>query len=71
MREGNVGEKWHETGNNSDGAKKSTPKKSEGIETILLRPTQKKVREMELVEEEKKKKKQNSNELTKKRIAEQ
>ena len=41
MREVNVGEEWHETDGNSDRAKKNTPKKHEGNETVF-RPMQKK-----------------------------
>jgi len=43
MRECNVGEEWHEIGGSSDGAKKNTPKKCEGNETVL-RPMQKKIK---------------------------
>ena len=73
MREGNVGEDWNGNNSNdngsgrdnSDRANKSTPKKSQCNEIVLLRPTQKKVRETKLEEEEtKKKKRQNLNEHT-------
>jgi len=65
VREGNIGEEWHGTGNNDDdsgrdsceGVKKSAPKKSEGNETVLLRPTQKKKKK----KKKKQKKKKNKN----------
>jgi len=55
VREGNVGEEWHgigSNGNSNNEAKKNTPKKREGNETVL-RPMQKqnKVRETYNAEE--------------------